>query len=83
MELAGGPRLDEEGGGRLAGAEAQTTTWWTPFFPRPAAPLTTHNAKAVKPHTCTAQQTDGWTEISAHKEASRTSITTRKPIPTL
>ena len=25
VELAGGPRLDEEGGGRLAGAEAQTT----------------------------------------------------------
>ena len=39
MELTGGLRLDEEVGGRLAGAEAQTTTWWTPFCPRPAAPL--------------------------------------------
>ena len=63
MELAGGPRLDEEGGARLAGAEAQTTTWWTPFCSRPAAPdpLTTHNNIMQKwsNHSATDRRMDG------------------------
>ena len=79
MELAGGPRLDEEGGARLAGAEAQTTTWWTPFLSRQLL----HLQHICKSSQTTAQQTDGWTETPANEEASRISITTRKPRPTL
>ena len=55
MELAGGPRLDEEGGGRLAGAEAQNTSW-TPFLSRQLLHKQRH-AKAVKPQR--NRQTDG------------------------
>ena len=55
MELAGGPRLDEEGGGYLVGTEAQTT-WWTPFLSRQLLHLQ-HHAKAVKPQR--NRHTDG------------------------
>ena len=48
------------------------------IFVPPAAPLKT----PCKSGQTTAQQTDGWTETPANKEASRTSITTRKPTPT-
>ena len=65
MELAGFPRLDEEGGGCLVGVEAQTT-WWTPFLSRQLLHLQRH-AKVVKPQ-CN-RQTDGWVETPANKEA--------------
>ena len=78
MELAGGPRLDEEGGGASSGRGGSDYMVDAIFVPS-AAPQTT----PCKSGQTTAQQTDGWTETPANKEASRTSITTRKPTPTL
>ena len=77
MELAGGPRLDEEGG---APSRRGGSDYYMVDAIFSAASCSTSICKSGQ---TTAQQTDGWTETPANKEASRTSITTRKPAPTL